>query len=1090
LFGLIVIGLIIPLLPVKAVSSTPNAPSGLYKSSSTATSITINWTDNSSNETGFRIYRNGSLYDLVGANTTSYTDTGLACGTTYSYYVTAINSVSAPPPPRSGSTSYSASNTNSCTQNYSSYSLSLAAGETLNIGTCGVAGSSGSGDTYLRLYLGGSEVASNDDACGVLSNISYTASSAGTYVLRMGCYSSGSCSGTVAYTINSLALKTPWSPVAKVFNWFNRELGLVKTAAAQTVYESTASNTISASTAACPDTTPPTNPTSLSASGSPCSGSNPLACSSTAPSLTYSWNAGTDAGSGIAGYQVVLQDSTTAAWVASATVGNVLSASLFPSGLVNNRTYYTWVRAYDNAGNWNGVFLMGNSVVPQNETTPPTGSVNPVSGTSYSAYSYNVTASYTDASGVASITYCTVDGTSNCSPSITSATSSVVVTIASPIITFCHFGTDTLGNSSAVACGTYYLRPTQPNSIALSTNQNNGNVTIGWWDTATSESSFGIARTGPSNTIFSAPAKSGTGWTSYTDVSCPTGGTYTYAVSACNAAGCSNAISDSIIKPSCDTTPPSGTVNFNPSVNYTSASSSGVDLGCSDVGGSGCSTYKLYGPNDSSCSSSLITSGSYSGPVSTTINLGGQGAKAISAKFTDVAGNSSCVSQSIYVDTTPPTGSVSINNDATTTSSANVTLTLTCSDNTDPDLRVLAPPSNKFAFVSKILHWLGLNWIAEAFIGPTGKGGCQSYNVYTSGNCSGSAVSNGTAPQSSNSITASATLSSGSGTKYISVQYMDGAGNTYCASDSIVLDTTPPTCSVAASGSTLTATCSDTGGSGCTQATKTQTATTTGTYTFNFSDNAGNSGSCSYPYTAVQLPTACTSVGVTSIVSGSGATNVTPVTFQCYGSSGGSPNEYLHTYYLNGSSPVVVGNQPSYLNLTLGQGTYADCIQAHNSAGYSGTTCGSMVVDTQGPIPDAAVTEVGSKEYSLTPTSIFTNIKGSRYAKGTTSTNANDPAFSLTLPVTSLSGLKTATCVLNKGATQVGASVGCRNSNNQISVSFTPYSYTTGTNNNDNNGDYSIVVSAADNAGNIKNNFYTSSVLNVNNLKPSITNVR
>jgi hypothetical protein len=65
-----------------------------------------------------------------------------------------------------------------------------------------VAGASGSGDTYLRLYgVSATQVAVNDDSCNLLSYLTYTATQSGTYQIRAGCYSSGSCSGTVAYTI-------------------------------------------------------------------------------------------------------------------------------------------------------------------------------------------------------------------------------------------------------------------------------------------------------------------------------------------------------------------------------------------------------------------------------------------------------------------------------------------------------------------------------------------------------------------------------------------------------------------------------------------------------------------------------------------------------------------------------------------------------------------------------------------------------------------------------------------------------------------------------------------------------------------------
>jgi hypothetical protein len=78
----------------------------------------------------------------------------------------------------------------------------LTAGQTLKVGTCTVTGASGTGDTYLRLYgVTATQVAFNDDSCGLLSYLSYTATTSGSYQIRAGCYSSGSCSGTVAYTI-------------------------------------------------------------------------------------------------------------------------------------------------------------------------------------------------------------------------------------------------------------------------------------------------------------------------------------------------------------------------------------------------------------------------------------------------------------------------------------------------------------------------------------------------------------------------------------------------------------------------------------------------------------------------------------------------------------------------------------------------------------------------------------------------------------------------------------------------------------------------------------------------------------------------
>jgi len=83
-----------------AVSSLiPPAPLNLAATAISGSQIDLSWTDNSSNETGFKIERktgSGGTYSEIattGADVTSYSDTGLSVSTTYYYRVYAYNSV-------------------------------------------------------------------------------------------------------------------------------------------------------------------------------------------------------------------------------------------------------------------------------------------------------------------------------------------------------------------------------------------------------------------------------------------------------------------------------------------------------------------------------------------------------------------------------------------------------------------------------------------------------------------------------------------------------------------------------------------------------------------------------------------------------------------------------------------------------------------------------------------------------------------------------------------------------------------------------------------------------------------------------------
>jgi len=67
----------------------PAAPTNLSASVASCNQVNLSWSDNSGNEEGYKVYRNGTLIATLPSGTTSYPNSGLSENTSYSYVVKA-----------------------------------------------------------------------------------------------------------------------------------------------------------------------------------------------------------------------------------------------------------------------------------------------------------------------------------------------------------------------------------------------------------------------------------------------------------------------------------------------------------------------------------------------------------------------------------------------------------------------------------------------------------------------------------------------------------------------------------------------------------------------------------------------------------------------------------------------------------------------------------------------------------------------------------------------------------------------------------------------------------------------------------------
>jgi hypothetical protein len=403
-------------------------------------------------------------------------------------------------------------------------------------------------------------------------------------------------------------------------------------------------------------------------------------------------------------------------------------------------TKTVYVQYKDNAGNWSG--LISDTIILDTnpDPNPPSGTISINGGAVYTnTTSVTLTLSASDISGVSKMQFSN-DGVVFSSQEDYATSKSWTLTDGDGLKTVYVRYMDSVGN--------WNDPPGISDTIILDTTPPGGTISINDGAVYTNSTSVTLAlsasdSSGVSKMQFSS---NGVDWNSEEDYAISKSWTLTasdglksvyvrYKDNAGNWSGLTS-ISDTIIL---DTTPPTGTISINSGAGYTNSTSVTLTLSASDNNG----ISKMQFSNDGV---SWSSEEDYATSKSWTLTAGG-GTKTVYVQYKDNAGHwSVSISDTIILETTPPTGTILINNGAEYTDSTSVTLTLSASDSSGV---------SKMKFSND-----GVSWSGEE-------------NYATS---------------------KSWALTTGDGLKTVYVQYKDNAGNSSAfISDTIILETTPPT---------------------------------------------------------------------------------------------------------------------------------------------------------------------------------------------------------------------------------------------------------------------------------------------------------
>ncbi len=314
----------------------------------------------------------------------------------------------------------------------------------------------------------------------------------------------------------------------------------------------------------------------------------------------------------------------------------------------------TWTAAGNTGASRSGTLTLSGRAITgtQAADSPPSGNViiaGGVSGTKTVAVTLSLEAS--DATGGVS-TMC-ISNTSSCS-SWQAYSTSLAWSLVSGTGTKTVYAwfRDAYGNSSAVTSDTIVFDTTAPKNGTATVSGSDGGASLSW--TGYSDSGAGIASYKVVQAATTAPSSCSTGTVVYAGSATTTtlsgltnGSTYAWRVCAVDGAGNTSTGATTSVLVAPEYTPPTGTISLNGAAVWAATTTATVTLSASDASGvaSACLS------NSTTCSSWFDMIGTKSWSLSS-----GSGTKTVYAKFKDVYGNiSSVTNDTIVLDVTGPT---------------------------------------------------------------------------------------------------------------------------------------------------------------------------------------------------------------------------------------------------------------------------------------------------------------------------------------------------------------------------------------------------------------------------------------------------